>query len=160
VTVIRRARIVGAIALISSVVLTLVVVLFTLFALYSAAQDREGGYCESIDHPARCESERLLGLVGLSVTGLGLWGAAAGGGLLLGRWWARRSAITVFSAWTTLVTAAFVATAVDDGGLPVHGVLVWLLIVSLFVTIVVLAAGLPQQRAVPPASLAPPTDPT
>jgi hypothetical protein len=53
-----------------------------------------------------------------------------------------------------------VATAVDDGGLPVHGVLVWLLIVSLFVTIVVLAAGLPQQRAVPPASLAPPTDPT
>jgi hypothetical protein len=68
VTVIRRARIVGALALISSVVLTLVVVLFTLFALYSAAQDREGGYCESIDHPARCESERLLGLVGLSVT--------------------------------------------------------------------------------------------
>lgn len=151
-TVTRQARIVGALALVSSVVLTLIVFLFTLFALATAAQDREGGYCESIDHPAKCESEPLIGLVGFSLTGLGLWGAAAGGGLLLGRRWARRSAMFVFSVWALVVTAAFVATAVDDGGLPLHGVLAWLLIVSLLVTIVVLAAGSPPATATAPAS--------
>jgi hypothetical protein len=132
--------------LISSVILTLIVFVFTLVALAVAADARNGGYCESIDHPGKCESEGLLALAGFSLTGLGLWGVAAGSGLLLGRWWARRSAVFVTSAWTLLAMALFAVTAVDNGGLPLGGVLAWLLLVGLFVTIVVLALELPRQR--------------
>jgi hypothetical protein len=125
------------------VLLTLIVFGFTLLALAIAADSRRAGYCESIDHPAKCESEGLLALVGFSLTGLGLWGTAAGGGLLLGRGWARRSAMVVFSAWAILVSALFMVTAVDDGGLPLQGVLAWGLLVGLFVAIVVLAGERP-----------------
>jgi hypothetical protein len=126
--------------LVSGVVLTLIMLLFTLLALHSAADDRANGYCESIDHPGQCESEGLLGLAGFGLTGLGLGGVAAGVGMLQGRRWARRSAMVVFAAWALLTTAAFVATAVSDDGLPLHGVLAWLVITGLLVTIVVLAA--------------------
>jgi hypothetical protein len=146
VTVTGWARLVGALALVSAVVLTLIVLVYTLVALAVAAENREGGYCESIDHPARCENEGLLALAGSGLTGLGLWGVAAGGGLLVGRWWARRSTMFVFSAWALLVSAAFVGTAVDNGGLPLPEVLAWLLLVGLLLAIVVLAGDLPRQR--------------
>jgi hypothetical protein len=110
-----RAKVVGAVTLISSVLLTLIVFLFTLLALAIAADSRRGGYCESIDHPGECESEGLLALVGFSLTALGVWGVAAGAGMLRGRAWARRSAIVVMSAWALLITALFVVTAFHDG---------------------------------------------
>ena len=86
-------------------------------------------------------------MVGFSLTGLGIWGVAAGGGLIVGRRWARRSAMFVFSAWAVLVSALFVVTAVDDQGLPLGGVLAWFLIAGFFVAIVILSADLPQQWA-------------
>jgi hypothetical protein len=146
-TVTSRATVVGVLALISSVVLTLIVVGFTLLSLAIAAQNRDGGYCETIDHPGECESEGLTAVVGFGLTSLGLWGAAAGGGLLLGRRWAPRSAMLVFSAWALLVTAAGVLTTADDEGGPAPGgVLAWLLIVGYFVVIAVLADGVRPAR--------------
>lgn len=146
-TVTGRARVVGALALVISVLLTLIVFLFTLVALAGAADSRDGGYCESIDHPGKCESEGLLALAGLGLTSLGLWGTAAGGGLLRGRRWARLSAMLVLSAWALLVSALFVVTAVDNHGLPLGGVIAWLGIVGSFVAIVVLAFELPRHPA-------------
>jgi hypothetical protein len=141
-----RARVAGVLALISSVLLTLIVFGFTLLAIAVAADSRRGGYCESIDHPGKCESEALDALAGFSLTGLGLWGAAAGVGLLRGRSWARRATMFVFSAWAFLVTALFAVVAADDGGVPLQRVLAWLLIVGCFVAIAVQAGLLPAGR--------------
>ena len=129
-----------------SVLLTLIIFGFTLLAIALADEARGGGYCESIDHPGKCESEALDALVGFSLTGLGIWGVAAGVGLLLGRSWARRSAMIVFSVWALLVTALFAVVAVDDGGLPLQGVVAWLVSVGLFVGNAVLAGLVPQPR--------------
>jgi len=76
-TVTVRAKVVGVLALIVSVLLTLVVFGFTLLALAIAADSRQGGYCESIDHPGKCENEGLIALTGFGLTALGVCGAAA-----------------------------------------------------------------------------------
>jgi hypothetical protein len=111
VTVTVRAKVVGVLALIVSVLLTLIVFGLTLLSLAIAADSRQGGYCESIDHPGRCESEGLIALAGFGLTALGVWGAVAGAGLLRGRAWARRSAMLVISAWALVVSALFVVAA-------------------------------------------------
>lgn len=142
-----RERLVGVLALVTSVMLTVLVVGGTLVALAIEADSREAGDCETVDHPQECDGEGLIALVGVSLTGLGLWGAGAGGGVLLGRRWARQSTMVVFTAWALLVSAGFIVTAVDNNGLPLAGVLTWTVMVGAFVTIVVLADKLPRQRA-------------
>lgn len=136
------ARTVGCLAFACSLVVTLVVLAVTLVALAVAADQRNGGYCESIDHPGSCTNDGLVALVGFGATGVGVWGAAAGVGLLRGRSGARRAVVVTSSVWAIVSAALVVALAPAPDGLGVVGMLIGPAIVGYFVTIAVLAARL------------------
>jgi hypothetical protein len=143
------ARTVGCLTFACSLVVTLVVLAATLVALLVATDQRDGGYCESIDHPSSCTSEGLVALVGFGATGVGVWGAAAGVGLLRGRSGARRAVVITSSVWAIVSAALVVALAPTPDALGVGGMLIGMAIVGCFATIAVLAARLPLPTVSP-----------
>lgn len=104
------------------------------------AEQRDSGYCESIDHPGDCGSAGAAFGIGLLMVGVGAAGLFAAAALRAGRPWGRWATAGAFGLWALVAAALAVQMVVrsDDGGLDsdVVGPLIGM---GLALTVVVLA---------------------
>jgi hypothetical protein len=77
------------------------------------ADQRDGGYCESGDHPGDCESEGGYVFAGLGLAALGTWELAAARALRRGRRWGPPAMVVTHGLLTVGLAVGGIGSAVS-----------------------------------------------
>jgi hypothetical protein len=118
-----------------------------VIVLAPVIENTQDDYCGNIDHAEPCANvlpETMGG--GLVALLAGIWGLVATVALLKRRRWAGRAVVVTFALWTVTAVVGMAVTARSDGGLDLAAAAIWVALITLFVLIVALAAGVGADR--------------
>jgi cytosine/uracil/thiamine/allantoin permease len=130
-------RVVGGLAIAGALLMMFLGLVAFVVAQAHVADLRANEECESGCGHGDAITEYVIAF---ATTGVGVWAAAAGVGMLRDRHWARRSVVITFTVWAAWITFWVVGAAAAPGGSDTIETAIGLLVATLFLAVAVMAA--------------------